>query len=243
MAEQTLLQIVQDECRRQGVEVPTGVVASTDQTILQMWGLLNEEVEEHANREYLFQQLQFSQTFVYASDPNYMAYDLSGLAGYTAILPDTFWNLTQRLPVVGPYTPADWQTMLAMGVSGAMQNYIIAGNDILVYPGTPSSVQTYGFRYRSKYAVYSAAGTLKESFTADDDYPALPSRILKAGLRWRWRAEKGQPYAEQKELYEGMLQNEAHLGPNPGTLKMDGPDPYSQVAAPGLLIAAGSWNL
>ena len=58
----TLLRMIQEFCRRQNLQVPQGVVASTDEEVTQLWGLLNESVMSlstrgdwpHLNRRFEF---------------------------------------------------------------------------------------------------------------------------------------------------------------------------------------------
>ena len=50
-----------------------------------------------------------------------------------------------------------------------------------------------------------AAGGTKTAFTADDDAFDLDERLLKLGMIWQWRANKGLPYAEDMANYEAAL--------------------------------------
>lgn len=239
MAEQSMLEIVQDVCRRQGLDVPSAVVGSTDQTILQLWGLLNEEVEEHTFREITFPQLRSTTTFGYSTDPSYNAYSLAALAGFRWIVPKTLWNVSTRLRVDGPVPDPTWVAMLTMDVAPAVDSYRISGDYIQIYPGS-STIETFTFDWYSAFGVLGATG-YQQNFQADTDSPRLPAHIVKMGLRYRWRREKGQPYAEEMRAYEKALAELAHRSPVPGDLSLDNVPAYDNVAAPGLLIAAGSW--
>lgn len=243
MAEQSLLEIVQDACLRQGLPQPATVVASTDETVLQLWGLLNEEISELPYRGD-FQCMRTRYSFGYTTDANYEALDLTTVPGYKNIISGSLWNSTLRLPVAGPMSVVEWQSLLTLGGAVAEDAFRIEGNHLLLYPGHTSS-HTYTFEYRSIYGALSAGGspTLQSVFLADTDLPRFPTALVKAGLRWRWRAEKGQPYAEQQRVYENMVADELNLGPLPGPVKMDNCAEHERVVSPGLLIAAGSWNL
>jgi hypothetical protein len=41
-----------------------------------------------------------------------------------------------------------------------------------------------------------AGGGYGDSFTADTDSFALDERLLKLGMIWQWKSQKGSPYAE-----------------------------------------------
>lgn len=243
MAEETLLQMVQGVCQRIGLAMPSVVATSTDQTVLQFLGIANAEVEDQVRRELNFSAfIEPNYTFTYVTNANWQALDLSLTpADFRSVVAQTFWNRTLRLPVWGPVSPNQWAQMIAMGVSSAVDNYRVAGKWILIYPG-PSVLQTYGFDYYSKFPVRDAGGVSKASFTADTDTPKLPSAIVKKGIEWRWRQVKGQPYAQEQQDYEGMINNYVGRDTIPATLDMANP-PNSRVAGPGLLIAAGSWPL
>lgn len=247
MAEQTMLQIVQDVCRRQGLQVPSVVTTSTDETVLQLWGLLNEEAEELPTRG-PWQQLRTPATFSYSTDANYQAFDPTTLAGYKNIVRDTLWNETARLPVIGPVPDEVWQAMLSMSVSQAQDSFKMEQDLILIYPGH-TVANDYSFRYQSCAGVLSSVlgpgstPIYQFNFLTDDDTPRLPTRIIKAGLRWRWRREKGQPYAEEMRSYEVMIADELSLTEAASGVSMDNTRTFNNVAGPGLLIAAGSWPL
>jgi hypothetical protein len=42
-------------------------------------------------------------------------------------------------------------------------------------------------------------------FMSDDDKFALDERVLKLGMIWRWKSQKGSPYAEDMGSYEDAL--------------------------------------
>jgi hypothetical protein len=247
MAEQTLLQMVQNKCQKLGIGTPLTVIGNTNPTIAQMLQCLNEEVMEVANREYDFPRLKITTTFSYTSDANYIAVNMDtaasfGTGAFRSFVSDTLWDRTSKLKVVGPISDEDWATMLAMTSAPSYPVFRIVGQNLLIYP-TNSSAHTYACDYMSKFAVQAtAAGALKESFTVDTDVPLMPTRIVLAGFEWRWRQLKGQPYAEEMRVYEQFLFNEAGREINPGRVCMHN-RLDDRVAGPGLLIAAGSWNL
>lgn len=246
MSQRTLLQSIQSRCRLIGIPVPTSAIASTDKTVQQLVEIANEEVKDHCNREYEFKKLQSFCTFAYGpATPPYNAFNLetgSGIFGYRSMIPDTFWNSTTRLPVNGPVSDDVWRQMLVMLMSAAVDNYRVNGDFLQIY-STLSTSNNYVFEYLSNFGVVDTLGTTtKELFTVDTDLPRLPSRIFELGLLWRWRQLKGQSYAQEFEMYENMLREEARNEPTSQTLRMDF-GPGNLTAGPGLLVAAGSWNL
>lgn len=72
--------------------------------------------------------------------------------------------------------------------------------DGFTFQPAPSSIAT--FPYISNLIVRAEDGTLKKEFTRDDDTFLLSERLLKLGLIWRWKAQKGMEYAEDLANYE-----------------------------------------
>lgn len=243
MAEQTLLQMCQDVSRLLNLEVPSAVIASTtDGTLQQLLALANREVMEHCNREFQFPKLKVDTTFNFTTDTNHIAVNLStssAFDGMRSVVPETLWDSTAKLMVMGPVSDQRWQQILVFGSAMANPQYRVAGNNLLIFPNNAAQ-HVYVCTYISKFGVQAtSAGARKETFTVDTDVPILPSRIVKAGMVWRYRQMKGQPYAEEKESYELFLAEEANQESIPGPLSMD--DSF-QGLQPGVWVPAGSWT-
>lgn len=235
----TLLQLTQAFCITQGIPKPAAVVSSLDETVLQIWGLLNTEVMELGDRAD-WTALRIRSRFQHSLGANYLALALSSIAGFKGILPRTLWNESVRLPVNGPIPEAVWQQLILLEVTQSQYNFRIYNNGLYIYPETTDS-SYFNMECQSNAGVLSAGGTEQVEFLADDDVPRMPDQIVYAGLIWRWKAAKGQPYAEEQRTYELMVAKEMNRETAPGELRLDGPDPDSRIIAPGLLIAAGNW--
>lgn len=107
-----------------------------------------------------------------------------------------FWGYDHIL------SPDEWVQRLNDGYTGALKGWIILGGQFQFNPA-PSG--TVNFPYISKYWARSEEGTPKGEFTADDDTFFLGDRIMKLGLIWRWRQQKGMEYAEDLQTYENTL--------------------------------------
>lgn len=236
----TLLQIVQEFATRTGIKVPNAVASSTDAQIKQVRALLHEEIEELTEGkplQVMVKEFTFAATAV--EDQGF----LDTLCGepQRAILNDILWNRTQRLPIFGPISAQDWQLQKAYGITGPLVQYRVRGDKLLFQPA-PTAGHTIAGEFVRMYAVIAAAGTVptKETFTSDDDTSVIPDRLLIAGLRWRWKREKGLRYAEDKERYHIMVANYQMKTGTKGVLRMDG---GSQDVRPGIIIPPGSWPL
>ena len=85
--------------------------------------------------------------------------------------------------------------------------WIILDNQFQVIPNI-STGDDAEFYYQSKWIVHPATGPNKTEFTQDDDEFILSDRLLTLGIIWRWKAMKGQPYAEDMQSYQEALSQE-----------------------------------
>jgi hypothetical protein len=81
--------------------------------------------------------------------------------------------------------------------------WTIYGGEIHVKPALASAVTAKYFYVRNT-VVTANGGSLKTSFTADDDTYGLSEDLLKLGIIWRWKEYKGQDYAEAMQDYEEL---------------------------------------
>ena len=233
----SLLTIVQYACRRAAVPVPDVVYGTSDQQILQMLALLEEEGNDLAQRG-VWQGLTFEASWTTTAAEDQGALTTLASNGFRYIKNDTIWSRTRRLPVAGPLSPQDWQTLKAWSVSGPYYQYRIRGGRLLVNPAAPAS-ESWFFEYLSKNWILSASGSVyKQYFTLDTDTVLIPEELLILGLRWRWKKEKGLDYAEDFRTYEMQVKNALGSDGGKSVLHMDmgGDGPKA-----GIVIPLGSW--
>ncbi|MGZ2834050.1 hypothetical protein, partial [Pseudomonas aeruginosa] len=85
-----------------------------------------------------------------------------------------------------------WQGVKALNSAGGFwSRYRIRANQLLFYPVPAAGQQVY-FEFQSESTVLSSDGAVyKTSFTADDDVALLNPRLIKLGIKWRWKQAKG----------------------------------------------------
>jgi hypothetical protein len=103
------------------------------------------------------------------------------------------------------YTPArdldqflDFKNGLSIARPGS---WIIYGDEMHFWPVLQSG-ENAQFYYVSKNIVRSESGTLKQTFTKDDDTFVLDETLLSLALIWRWRQMKRLEYAEDMANFE-----------------------------------------
>ena len=234
----TPLSIIQTACKRLSLSVPTYVLGLTEQNVVQLLSLLEEEGTDQTRR-YPWTALQNEGTFTT------LAAELQGSVqtiapGLDYIVNDTIWNRTLRRPVFGPRSEQSWQQQKAFAINGPWSSYRIKGGSIYMYP-TPVAGQSCYFEYITNYWITDSTGvTGKSSFTADTDLVVLDETLLTLGLIWRFKAAKGFEYSEDFNKYERALLDAAARDGGKDFLNLT--DTKYDIY-PGVVVPAGSWNL
>lgn len=198
----TLLTIVQETCRLTGLRVPLEVVASTDTQVQQLFALANEEGEDLA-RSFEWQALNRQQLFTTVAGEEQTGAVPADLDHF---IPNTFFNRTTRLTLIGPITPQLWQAIKAQPqLNRVYLCFRERDGDFLVTPDATAGDEI-AYEYVSKYWAASAGGTPQAAFAADTDTTYLSERLIILGLRWRFLASKNLDYAEAYRSYQTQLQ-------------------------------------
>lgn len=233
----TLLEIVQKFTARRGLPFAGAVFSSLDEQLLQIAGLLDEVLEDMVSRPTwtgLIREATFAATG--AEDQGVLA---TLAPGFKYILPETLFDRTTRLPLLGPVAPSTWQLEKAASQTHPLTEYRIRDGRLFLLPA-PTAGHTIAFEYASNFPVLSSAGAAKPYFTADTDTCVLDEATLMAGLTWVWRKEKGMSYAEDFRRYESLLVNAAGRDGTKPTLSMD-----AEVGTrrPGVVVPQSDWSL
>ena len=104
------------------------------------------------------------------------AYDLPD--DFETITNRTMWDKSKHWEMLGSEDAQQWQWLKSGYIStGPRMRWRILGGKFQVWP--PMTTQEYlGFEYRSKGWARSATGTVKNSFTNDDDTTVFDDRIM-----------------------------------------------------------------
>lgn len=233
-----LLSLIIKFCRRTGIPIPATVFGSSDNQILQIMALLEEEVNDLASR-HTWQGLtqEASHTTIASEDQG----DIDTLdPGFRFIRNNTIWDTTDELPVLGPLSGSQWQAIKAVLANGPRFQFRFRGNHLLVNP-VPAAGHVWKFEYLSKYAILDVnTVTTKEFFTADTDTFLVPDQLLLLGLRWRWAQQKGLDYGELFNTYERQVKDAMGRDGGSKLLRMDGEE---REMKPGIFVPNGNWTV
>jgi hypothetical protein len=229
----TLAQAVRAQCERTGLSVPATVIGSTDKQIVQMRALLEEICSETASRG-RWRDLTFEKSLTTLGDESISLASID--ANFSYIIPETFWDRTNDLPLL-PDTPRDWQFKKATSITGPNYNFRLRGQELIVTPAPPAGL-IWTFEYVISAWILTVVGSRVDSFTNDGDKIILPPDLVKLGLRWKWKREKGLTYEEDFNSFEMMLTDALGRDEPSPTLHLDRREVDRM---PGIFIPAGNW--
>lgn len=238
----TLLDLIDQFSQRTLGKAVTSVMGSTDPQVIQMKALLQEGLEHLATRG-SWEGLTNEATWVTTAAENQGLLTALATNGWNGwMLPQTLWDRTEKLPLLGPTSAQQWQFLKAIVLTGPRYSFRLRQGSFIVTPAPPAG-HTWAFEYVSGNFLRALAGTYKRAFTLDTDNILLPEDICKTDLRWRWKKEKGLPYAEDFNDAERMINN--YLGRDGGkkVLRLDDPGAGFDGPKPGIFVTAGSWPL
>lgn len=239
MAE-TVLSVISEVSKRVGLGAQTSAFSSTDDGVQQMVALLNEvgqEVVERVRWQWVVRRVTITTV---AAETQGNIETLTGVE-LDSIANGTFWYDTLRRPMYGPLDDKDYQLVKAFIPAGPEYSYRIQGTQLLINPVPPAG-DTISCVIRTKYWLLAVDGaTYRKAIGADTDTLLMDPDLAKLGLKARWKAEKGLPYAEDQRAYEMALASRANkTGTKPALNMADGPmDSY----LPGIWVPAGTWPL
>ena len=198
----SLLTMVQNACDRLGIVRPSLVIGSSDQQVLQLLGLANQEGKELARR-HNWQRLTKEKTITATATEEQSSAIPSD---FDRILNQTFYNRTQNRRVEGPMEPDAWQRYKSSVATVLFDAYRIRGNAMLLAP-TPTAGDSYAYEYVSKWWCTSTGGTAPTqlAWAVDTDDGILDEELMTDGVVWRFLRSKGLDYAEAFRTHEAQL--------------------------------------
>jgi hypothetical protein len=234
-----LFELVDAFCLRTGIPSPALLDGSRDAQARQIVALLNEVLEELTDR-WSWTNLQREAVFTVVAGESQGLLTTLAPFGFKFIINNTIFNRTTRLPLFGPLDAAGWQTQKTLNLSGPLNNYRIVRGELFFLPiSTPGHI--CAFEYASNFSVTDSSGANPSPiFLRQTDVSSFPDQLLLAGLRWKWKSEKGLDYSEDFRRYEEIVNNSiARDGSRPilnmGASRVD--------AAPAIIVSPGNWPL
>ena len=230
----SLLTLTQRAFKRVGLTAPVAAMSSTDDNVVRMVELANEEGEELWGRGDWQSLIREETHTTLAAESQGLITAICG-SDFDHIKNETFRNRTKNRQWY-PVDDVTWQAMKASGITGPVEYFRIRGNYLLALP-TPPAGETLAFEWVTKHWCESSGGTGQSVWTADDDVGRLDESIMLQGLVWRWKKAQGLEYAEDFRQYEMRVET---------ALIRDGAKPVLNMngrSGTGSNVPQGSWSL
>jgi len=210
----SIFTVVKEVCLAVGVNAPTSMfgVSIQPRTQAEMLSLANEMAQRIAYDVREWTALKSTTVFTGPGvvDPPSPAEPIVSKFA----MPANFKRLllsSQIYPSWSPRTPLrfipdtnEWLMRRLSGETNSWGEWTLIGGDMHIHPALPPS-QSVTFAYLSKNCIRLAAGGSGNEFMADDDEFHIDERLLKLGMIWQWKANKGSPYAEDMGTYSDAL--------------------------------------
>lgn len=235
----TLFATVTEFCQLKAIPVPLAVIGSVDKQVIQIQALLQAGLRSTSGRG-AWERLINEATWTTTATESQGAITTLATNGFRYLLPQSLWDRTEKLPLLGPVDSQDWQALKAIVITGPRYSFRFRGGLFITTPAPPAG-HTWAFEYvSSNFIRATGAGAYYQTFLADTDEILLPHDIVMADLEWRWNKAKGLTYAEDFNTFEMLVVNA--LGRDGGKPILDmGASTTSGEIRPGIFVPSGSW--
>jgi hypothetical protein len=211
----TLLTVINDVCATVGVLMPSSVFSniSNNRTMQEMLALANEMAQRIAydTRDWML----FRSSTTMQGDGTTAAFPLP-VDYKRMLLTSNVWRSTSYLiPMRFIPDTDEWLNRRSRNIYDAWGEWTMLGGKINLAPTMNATTSAY-YGYVVKNCINLASGGTGNAFQADGDSFALDERLLKLGMIWQWKAQKGSPYSEDMSTFSDALAYAmSHDGPAP----------------------------
>lgn len=204
----SLLTIIQDSLKEiPGLEVPTTIVGNENQTAVLSLALANRALKQIRVRSN-FNETNVRQTITTVNGQEEYAIP----SGFGRILSVTWWDLSNRWPMFGPASAAEWEALKSRIVQSSIRRIwrlfrseTSTDNVLHIFPTPTVSGESLTYEFVTRAVVEDTSGNLTETFLNDTDVALISEDVIAAEFKWRFLKSKGLPYAEELRDAETLL--------------------------------------
>jgi hypothetical protein len=201
----TAAAIVQRACRVMGLPVPTTPSGATDSTSVQLWALLTECGQEIMSQDFEWQII--NKTYDLTIQDPVLEYPFP--EDLQQFIDSSGWNITSRIPLIGPLTTQQWQLLQARQLGGTtlrLQFIIEAG--VIKFYWAPSDPNDISISYQSRAWVQDDTdpNTYRDYVENDADLVLFEASLMVKKLILEFRKKKGFPTADDQDAYDKALE-------------------------------------
>ena len=132
------------------------------------------------------------------------------------------WSSSISAPLKHIISQDEWLGHDVQSIDMIINAWIMYGDAIYIKPVLDNAA-TAKFFYQTNGIIRPVTGSNKSEFTIDTDVFPVDNRVLRLGIIWQWKANKGLPYAEDLETYEDALEQAVGKDSGPKTLTVGMP--------------------
>lgn len=193
----SVLSAIQNACSVIGLTKPDAVYSSTAREHFELQVLANT-CGDHIAKDYEWQELKALATI--SGDDSTTAFSLP--SDYDRMLKDAkLWSDRLITPLTHVTSTDEWLELDIRQFDFVVGAWTLLANQINIKPA-PITGESIKYYYMvSKWAL-DEASSAQPSFTADSDTFRLSEKLLELCIIWKWRAQKGLPYAQDQDNYE-----------------------------------------
>lgn len=201
----TLLTIIQDAALECDMEPPATVIGNTADIIAQKMLRAAQRTGLDLVKRSFWGELRNVATFT-ATATEVQANVVP--ADFDRMIPETFWDRTNRRLISGPVVAARWQSLVATQQPGTDARWFtLRGGNVLIYP-TMQGGESMAFEYASKNFCQSTGGVAQARWTADSDTGRLSEELFTLGVIANFQKAEGLPWADSYREYEARIETE-----------------------------------
>jgi hypothetical protein len=191
----TILSVVKDVCAVVGVTDSLSLFTklTVNRTMQEMLALANEMAQRTAYdmREWT----ALKKINVYNGDGATQGFSLPVNYKRMLLAANVWLSTTALHPMRFIPNTDEWIQRRALNHSDPRGEWTILAGQMLIWPIMGAGVHAT-FAFMDRNCIKLASGGVGDSFLADADSFVLDERLLKLGMIWQWKAQKGSPYAE-----------------------------------------------
>lgn len=183
-----------------GMDVPSAVYSSTEREHVELGAVANTMAKRiaRAHEWEIFKTLA-----TYTGDASTTAFSLPSDYDW---MPKTaeLWSSSLRTPLTHIVDSNKWLEIQIQQPDLVFPAWTKIGGQINILPAMALAVTAKHY-YQSNLIIDPVSGSNKVAFTLDTDTYRLDEELLKLGVIWQWKANKGHAYAEDMANYEDLL--------------------------------------
>jgi hypothetical protein len=200
----TVLSVVREVVRAVGLPDTTSIFSglNNNRTNQEMLALANEMAQRVAYDDREWTALKLNATLT--GDGVTTAFSLPSNYKRMLMTAHVWRSTSTMIPMRFVPDTDEWMQRRAANYTDGNGEWTIYGGQIHIYPAMGVGV-TANFVYLDKNCVTLAGGGVGTEFLTDADTYRLDERVLRLGMIWQWKAQKGSPYAEDMGTYGDAL--------------------------------------